>query len=677
MHPRFEFLRGHVNAVHAIAFSPDGGTLVSGGLDGEVKVWDVATGRLLCTQEREWAVVWAVAFSPDGQILAAAGEEEGPEAGYEIKLWHAPDGALLWTIATRWVDVLAFAPDAHTLAVGGADWLALLCTQTGQVLWEIDLFQDWIAQLVFPQGPPEYVESCLDAMSFSADGARLMIRSNSFRASLDARTGTVEWAIPEPESPAVWESLSWHYYEHAYQNVMVCSTDERLVARRTVPEVIELSDSVTGAPLLSVDHGQLIRVFTFSPDGRLLVTAGDPNLIKLWEIPGGRLVHTLGGEPKCVPGPPRFSPDGKLLAGTVFDHAICMWDVATGHLRRLPTDTARVFCLDFGPQGTWLASGGEDGSVKLWDVQTGAVLRSWKAHRESVIRIAVSPDGSAILTAERRSKTLHYEVEIRLWDARTEQLRWTWAEPGAAIYQIAFAPDGEAVAAIVGRPGQSAHAVLFNACNGAVEREFPSSDDQIHNVYGIAFSPNDGTLAEGHIYRKLFLWDPITGGLKRTLQMTWDGTDVLAFTPDGKGLATAAVLQGWHREVNFWDVETGQLQRSFAGHRAEITGVAVGPDGAMLASGSADGTIKLWNIQSGRLLVTLIVLPAAARERVASDWLAFTPEGYYVASPGAGRHVRWRAGHQVFPLETCAAAFHRPDLVSEALTRGASSAGAG
>src|SRR5438552_4188067 len=104
MQPRLDFLRGHVGSVHAVAFSPDCGALVSGGRDGEVKVWDVATGRLLRTLQAEWMQVQAVAFSPDGQTIAAAGWGNDSTAEDQIRLWRARDGALLQTIASEWVE---------------------------------------------------------------------------------------------------------------------------------------------------------------------------------------------------------------------------------------------------------------------------------------------------------------------------------------------------------------------------------------------------------------------------------------------------------------------------------------------------------------------------------------------------------------------------------------------
>lgn len=77
--------------------------------------------------------------------------------------------------------------------------------------------------------------------------------------------------------------------------------------------------------------------------------------------------------------------------------------------------------------------------------------------------------------------------------------------------------------------------------------------------------------------------------------------------------------------------------------------------------------MKLWDTASGRLLTTLMTLPPSKEREVSTDWLAFTPEGYYDGSEGAKRFIRWRVGDELFPAERYESTFHRPDLVQKTL----------
>jgi hypothetical protein len=77
--------------------------------------------------------------------------------------------------------------------------------------------------------------------------------------------------------------------------------------------------------------------------------------------------------------------------------------------------------------------------------------------------------------------------------------------------------------------------------------------------------------------------------------------------------------------------------------------------------------VKLWDASQGRLLATLRILPPGQEGQVSTDWIAFTPEGYYDSSAGAGAFIRWRVGDQLFPAEIYEKTFHRPDRVRKAL----------
>jgi WD40 repeat protein len=106
--------------------------------------------------------------------------------------------------------------------------------------------------------------------------------------------------------------------------------------------------------------------------------------------------------------------------------------------------------------------------------------------------------------------------------------------------------------------------------------------------------------------------------------------------------------------------------RALTGHSQDVIWVAFSPDGRMLASGSYDNTLKIWEPNSGRLLATLMILPPGKKGE-ANEWIASTPEGYYTASVGASRFIRWRVGDQLAPAATYETTFHRPDLVEKSL----------
>jgi WD40 repeat protein len=179
----------------------------------------------------------------------------------------------------------------------------------------------------------------------------------------------------------------------------------------------------------------------------------------------------------------------------------------------------------------------------------------------------------------------------------------------------------------------------------------------------VAFSSDGKILATGIDYDSVRLWEVSTGREKKIKIGDAGDVSAVAFSPDGKTLATG----GSDKIVKLWDTRTGQIKRTLTGHDYEVNCVAFSPEGGKVASGSSDRTVRVWGVRSGKLLVTFMILPASQQGAALTDWIAFTPEGYYTVSPGGARFIRWRVGDKLFSAETYERVFHRPDLVQKTL----------
>src|SRR6185437_1200956 len=132
-------------------------------------------------------------------------------------------------------------------------------------------------------------------------------------------------------------------------------------------------------------------------------------------------------------------------------------------------------------------------------------------------------------------------------------------------------------------------------------------------VMAVAFSSDARTLASGSQGGTVRLWDPLTGKLRRLLLGRSGPVHALAFSPDGKVLASGTgefarpeMSQVRQYRVQLWDPQTGELKRTLSGHSGPVWSVAFSPDGRLLASGSYDRTIRLWSVRTGELLHSLL-----------------------------------------------------------------------
>jgi RNA polymerase sigma factor (sigma-70 family) len=606
---------------------PDGRSVAS--IGQMVKVWDLATGKLL----REFGPLAPLissyahpAISPDRRWLAIAGADA-------LQVWDMTIGRLVYSTASNGhtTPVYAYSPDGKLLASGGEDSkVRVRDAETGQLLRTSDSLRAALTHLVFA-GQDTLVTGGHDHMLKTWDVAtatvRRQFRSGHVGIAALAATGDGKWlasAGQDDRKVRLWDLLA-----------------EREVAVFDVP--------FQSSPTVS-----------FSPDGTTLAAAGSGGPVQLWDIVTRRSrILPLG---RALPGSRwsgglkslTFSADGQLILGTDWGHVLHCLNVTTGRDHFASDERAgpvrgvsftadskavRSGCMDafvrtydltgcllkrqpaghtifFAPDGrvgiTWW-----DDEWWLMDPDTGRMWGRTKVARQGVLAAAFAPNGRTVAVASTPpgQPPGRPRLVLDLFDAATGKLARTQGDVRYGEV-LKFTPDGRTLAMVERHfadnraPSDSVH--LWDAVTGRTIRDWPIPPGFVSRDFD--FSPDSRLLAIPRLEREpggppflsaalVAVVEVASGRQRMRLRLELDAGEVwsIRFAPDGRDL-----ILGLHDgTVRIWDLTSGRERHRFAGNSGSVTSLDISPNGRLIASGTGDhlrsqgggngdGTVLLW-----------------------------------------------------------------------------------
>ena len=593
-----------------------------------INLWNPATGEL--QQSLDLGTSGArgsaqIAWSPDGRRIAAL---IGPDA--EFKVYRIKDGMIEFETRAheRFAIHIEWSPDGTLVATGGNDGVVKL--------WNTS---DWtLSQALLNEGNIRLDgRSPIDAIAFSTDCSRIAV------------------AVPGA-SLRVWSTDTGDELTHWHNSV----------DRSYEPHLGQIND------------------LAFSPDGRRLASAGNDRTVKIWSVESGMQLAIHDRFLNSVAAV-AWSEDGSRYAAASWDGTAIVWDGTMQPRGRFEGHLAgRVLSLSFAPSVPRLATSGTDGTVRVWSAVNGYQLFDLPALNESTppyasparpaVRVAYSPasnrvamlsdllSGSALETRVVAASvgpnlTALYSVDSAAWSpdgrriaaastyvnivdfANPESYSTVLERPVITDYpgfrHVAWSRDGERVLAA----SESGEVWAWDWRTGGLVAEVRPE----HGAVYVEESP-DGSLVltVTSPYRRSIVqvWDRGSQAEVATIQKEPERIAEARFLADGE-----TVLTRYYRNASpsIWDARTGEELFVLEGHSRSVLAIAVSNDGQSIATGGADGKVRLWNAGTGREEAVL------EGHTGSPQGVEFSPAGGLIAAYGSGGATVWRVESESSP----------------------------
>jgi WD40 repeat protein len=570
----------HPDQVTSLVLTSDGTKVLTGSGDKLVRLWNLASGA----KEREYVggptlPIASVALSGNGATIAATSLDK------TVTVWNAVDGKVLHKIALPAVaQVVAFAPDAQSFAVGLADGsIQLLKVADGKEIKSLAGHK-----------------AAVTGLAFSLKGDVL------YSASVDKTVQT--WTLPDGAPKAK--------FDHDVAVVaMALSRDGTLlaVAGDKSVKVWNLAD---GKSLASWAAPAETRGIALSPDKSRVVLAGVDKLARIHEL-DGRLVESFAHD-----GPVQAVAflDAKKIVSAAADKTARLWTSSLAWQKPHQGPVRRAL---FTPKGDQVISAGDDKTIRVWNAADGKDVKTLANPEGTVTQLGISADGLRIATAGS-------DKSFKVWTVADGKPVTTLAVSGPA-QGLALSPNGLRVAVALA-DGKDNPIRVFDVALG---REVQAFADHMAPVPSLAFQADNRTLVTGSLDKSARLLDVavlsslpvhpagpvhvqyhntgtqiLTAGADKTVKL-WDlakGADIKTFGPLAdpiKGIAFSKdytqVAAAAGKVVKVWNVADGK-DIATLNHPAEVLSLAFNQDKTRIATGSADKQTRLFEVATGREL---------------------------------------------------------------------------
>ena len=555
-------------------------------------------------------------------VSASVADAESEETDTDYSQWQLTENAKFRLGKSKLHDI-KYTPDGNRIAVATDIGIWIYEAQTGKELTLLTGHTERVTAIDFPTDG-----RFLASGSFDRTVRLWDIDTGKQTAVFAGHRGGIAAIAVSPDGKSVVSGGSWDSTLILWDT----ETGEQIKRHTRYTDNLIRRFKIWLDKSRTVPDPNAIEALAFSPDGKTFVSGHRDSTLRLWNAETGWKSATVKDHKRGGIDGLAFSPDGNMLASSTMDgtmlHTFRKGRPLVRHIHGIPFPRNLVF----SPDGTRIIGSGYLGRetigkqrfVHKWDAATGELLMSTPtAHTDQLEALAVSPDGNTVLTGS-------WDGTIHKWDLKTGTDLSTFATGhGRGPRALAFSEDGQTLISTLRRWGYEDQKLFWDTATG-VQISAPDLkevlDKQSPNL------PNPVIIATIDEDRKYIQVQEVATG-REMYRITEHKGDIwtFAFSPDRKILASGSN----DTTIRLWDAITGNELLTLPTYTNQVFAVAFSPDGKMLAGGSVydsqlgrSDLIRLWEIPSGRILTTLTGHTSTVRV------LRFSPDGKILASSG-------------------------------------------